>query len=226
MIGTVWKDWIRRPESYNRADKLDAAARATRRGRKGRAIAEYSKVLTLDPGDFDVHAKVAPLLAQKGRYDEAWTSYTSAAEGFHARGFTDRAIGIYRQAGRCIPGKTEPWESVVRLQMEKGLKADAVNTLVDAAERFKGRKMRPGRIKLLRRAFDVAPWHPDVTFTLAASLAKSGSPAESLKLFNGLAERTTGREHSRVRLAILLRFPSPGNAWRWAASLVSRRRHI
>ncbi len=220
------KGWFRRPESYNRNLQLEAAAKAVRRGKKGRAISEYKKVLTLDPGDTDVHARLAPLLAAKGQYKEAWASFSSAAEGAYARGFTDRAIGVYRQAGRYLPGMTEPWESVVRLQMEKGLKADAVHTLYDASDRFKGRRLRPLSIKLLRQAYDIAPWHPEVTFRLASEYSKSGAPVESLRLFNGLAERSIGRERARVRFAILLRFPTPGNAWRWLKAFLVRRRGL
>jgi tetratricopeptide (TPR) repeat protein len=215
MIGSVWNTCFKRQESYSRAEKLERAARARGRGRKGRAIAEYKKVLSLDPGDLDVHSRIAPLLAGKKLFDEAWASFETAADGFYARGFTTRAMGVYRQAARAIPGNTAPWEAVVRLQMEKGLKPDAINTLIEASTRFKGRKQRAGRIKLLRLAFDLAPWRHDVTYDLAATLVRGGCRKEALELFTGLADRLTGRELSRVRGTMLRRFPTPGAAWRW-----------
>ena len=54
---------FRRRTTYDRARILEAAARARARGKRRRAIDLYRQVLFVEPRNGDLHAKLAPLLA-------------------------------------------------------------------------------------------------------------------------------------------------------------------
>lgn len=207
--------WFKRQESYSRSELLEAAGKAQAKGKTKKAIAGYLKVLEANPDDHIVHGKVAPLLAKTKQFPESWSSFKAAAEGYERLGFGDKALSMYIQATRCMPLKIETWETVTKLQMSRGLKADSLNTLLKGHRCFRRRSLRQKAIYLLRKAWEITPWHFEVTFELARLLAKTGHKEEALKLLYGLAQREHKHNLRRVRAAILKISPSPGSAWRW-----------
>lgn len=211
----------RKEKGYSREAHLAAAGKARARGKKRKAIAEYMRILEFDPDDYFVHGKVAALLAETKRFDEAVASFRASAEGYLKQGFYEKAIGVYTQASRLMPKDITIWEAIVKLQMEKNLRADAVNTLFKAHQHFRGKAVRDKGIRLLRKAFMIAPWHFEVTYELARLLAKTGEKDEAMRLFDGLADRSRGLHLRRIRSAMLRLSPTPTYAWRWLRTAFS-----
>ena len=199
---------------------LETAGEAQTRGKTNKAITGYLSLLETDPDDYVVHGKVAPLLAKKKRFGEAWSSFKAAGDGYTLGGFRDKALGIYIQATHCMPMEIEAWKAVAKLQLNRGLKVDSVNTLFKAHRHFRRRALRPAAIYLLRKAGKIIPWHFEVTFELARLLAKTGKKEEALKLLGDLAEREERRNLRRTRGAILKISPGLGSAWRWLRAAV------
>lgn len=207
--------WFKRRESYSRSEILEAAGEAQAKGKTKKAIAGYLKVLEANPDDHIVHGKVAPLLARTKQFSESWSSFKAAGEGYDLVGFGDKALSIYIQATRCLPLEVEAWETVTNVQLSRGLKADTLNTLLKGHRNFRRRDLRDKAIYLLRKAWEITPWHFEVTFELARLLAKTGKKEEALKLLYGLAQREKKHNLRRIRGAILKISPTPGSAWRW-----------
>ncbi len=212
--------WFRRRKPYSRAEILETAGKAQTRGKTNKAIAGYLSVLKTNPDDYVVHGKVAPLLAGKKRFGEAWSSFKAAGKGYTLGGFSDMALGIYVRATHCMPMEIETWKAVAKLQLNRGLKADSVNTLLKAHRNFRRRALRPAAIYLLRKAGKIIPWHFEVTFELGRLLAKTGKKEEALKLLSELAEREGRRNLRRVRGAIFKISPGAGSAWLWLRAVV------
>src|SRR3972149_4908651 len=99
-----------RSKSYDREKCLTAARKAEARGRIRKAIASYMLVLEADPEDHLVHTKLAPLLARKKKFEEAWASFKTAASGYRLAGLSQKAIGVYAHALRFMPRNPEVWE--------------------------------------------------------------------------------------------------------------------
>ncbi|MFQ5586357.1 MAG: tetratricopeptide repeat protein [Thermodesulfobacteriota bacterium] len=213
--------WFKRSTTYSRSDILDAAGKARARGKRRKAIAEYQKLLKADPGDYVVHGKVAPLLAERRLYVEAWSSFRAAGEGYLQKGFVDKARSVYVQATRCMPWEIETWKAVVGLQLDRGQRADALKTLIDGRRHFRGRRQRGEAICLLRMAQAISPGHFNVAFDLAQLLAKSGTKVEAMELLQGLAAREQGHNLRRIRGALLRVSPSPSSAWLWLRAAIS-----
>ncbi len=212
-----------REKSYDRFDILAAAEKARSKGRLRKAIVEYRKVLEIDPDDHVIHGKVAPLLAERKRLDEAWSSFVAAGEGYHRNGYINQAVSIYIQAARYLPRKLEVWETIARLQEERELPADGVKALLSGCHYFRRRDQRPEAIHLLRLACKIQPWHFEATYILAKVLAKGGDKGEALQLLHGLAERVQGRNLRRARAALFRMSPSLGAAWRWLRAAIAAR---
>lgn len=215
--------WFTRNKSYDRFDILAAAEKARSKGRHRKAIAEYRKVLDVDPDDYAIHAKVAPLLAERKRFDEAWSSFVAAGEGYRQQGYVNQAVSIYTQAARYLPRKREVWETIARLQEERGLPADGVKALLDGYRYFRGSDDQQDAIQLLRLACNIQPWHFEATFTLAKVLIRAGNKADAQELLDELAERVQGRNRRRARAALFWMSPSIGAALRWVGAAITAR---
>jgi tetratricopeptide (TPR) repeat protein len=210
-------------KELSRRDTLDIAAKAHSCGKIKKAIGEYLKLLRADPGDYDIHARLAPLLAKSNRQEEAWSSFRAAADGYCARGFLDKSQSIYTLACRTLPQKVEAWEEAIKLQVERGLKADAVQTAVESCKHLKGRLNRKKVTVLLRKVYLLAPWHPELTLCLAYNEAKEKRVKEALWLYEGIAERCKGQLKRSARLSALWLSPGLGTLSRaLRATLLAR----
>lgn len=215
--------WFKRPKSYDRFAILAAADKARVKGRFRKAVAAYRQLLEVDPYDHEIHGKLAPLLAETKHLPEAWTSFAAAGEGYIREGYGDKALSIYTQASRYLPRQIEVWETIAKLQAERGRSPDAVKVLLVGSVHFRGRKQRQHAIRLLRKACEIEPWHLDATFDLARQLAKASSKQEAVWLLEGLAERVNGRNLRRARGALMRMSPSLGAAWRWLRAAIAAR---
>lgn len=213
--------WFKSSKTPSRTERLEKAGKARARGRRKKALAEYFKLLEESPADHVVHAKIAPILADLRRYDDAWKSFRASAEGFFEKGFNDKAIGVYSLATNHMPRELRAWDALVRLQLKLGRKGDAIKTLQKARRHFRGRARRRDAIRLLNTAFELTPWKFEITYDLACQLAKSGKKDKALYLMQILAERDTGANIRRIRGAILRLSPAPSSAWMWVKAAVA-----
>ena len=210
-----------RKRQYDRRWLLSEATRARQKGKARKAVALYREILGVEPGNVDVHRKLAPLLARTRQRDEAWTSYRRAAEGLEQRGFVERAIGVYREAAHHLPRESAVWLGIAELELKRGRRADAVAALCSGRRQLRARAERPEAIRLLARAREVDPAAFEPSFDLAGLLAKSGERARAFELLEGLARGKSGRALRRVRGRQLNIAPGPLSLWRWLHALLS-----
>ena len=204
-----------RKRGYDRAQLLSDAARAQRKRKYGKAIALYRRVLAREPGNGDIHRRLAPLLAQTKQRTESARSYRRAAEELLRQGFVERAIGVYREATHHIPREGEVWMALADLEVSRGRRVDALQALWAGRRQLRARAERPQAIKLLERAHELEPADLVVSFELAGLLVRSRQRPRARAVLERLAAATHGHELQRVRARQLWLFPGPRTAWRW-----------
>jgi tetratricopeptide (TPR) repeat protein len=207
---------------YDRARLLERAARARRRGRGGKAIELYGRVLEHEPTNPDLHRRLAPLLAATGRVEDALRSYRVAAGSLARRGFLDHAVGVYREAAQRLPREPEVWEALAKLELERGKPADAHLTLLRGARHLRGRRRRSEAVALLRRAHELEPQHFETGCALARALVRMGARRHAAAVLADMAIWAHGREQRRVRMRQFLLAPGLTTAWRWLAVSLGR----
>ena len=205
--------WRRKP--YDRAVTLEAAHKARAQGRIRKAIKGYAKVLEHDPEDWAVHAHMAPLLARRARWTESRASFTTAAEGFLAQGFADKAIAVWTLAAQTFPEDIDYRERIANELARRGRRADAVQSLLDGRAQLKARRQRPVAVLLLRQVLVLQPLHFEATLDLAKLLVKENSKNEAQKLLRDLRVHTSGPNVRRLRAAQFRIAPSPRFAIDW-----------
>lgn len=207
---------------YDRAKLLRAAAKAQEKKQRRKAIALYRQVLTLEPGNAELHAKLAPLLARTRQRFDALLSVREAGSALMRDGKTAEAIGMYREATTLMPREPELWVSLSRLLRQHRTPREAIDVLRAGRKQMRGRRHRAEAIYLLRQAREIEAWHLDVVLDLASLLAKSRQREEAMALIAGLRSRVRG---TGLRPVCKLRFqlsPTPANAWRWLRAAMIR----
>jgi tetratricopeptide (TPR) repeat protein len=214
--------WFDRTRPYDRARILEAAAHARARKKRKKAIALYREVLAVERNNAELHARIAPLLAETGQRFDAWMSFRIAARAWLREGRGDKALAVYREAASHLPREIQVWQTIARLQVKHGKQRDAVATLLEGACQFRSRWNWPEAIHLLRRAHEIAPWDFEAVSDLARLLAKSNQPGEARRLLEGLEARSSGERLRRVYAA---QFRLDGDlryAWLWLRAAVRR----
>jgi tetratricopeptide (TPR) repeat protein len=204
---------------YDRERILAAAVKARRKGKRKKALDLYQRVLEWEPHNFDLHRRTAPLLAQTRQPEGALKSFQLAAAGLAEKGFSEQAIGVYKEAVHYLPLEVDAWEAIAYLQVELQRKHDAVKTLLDGRKHFRGRKQRSEAIRLLVGARKVDPDSYEATLELARTIGRSNR-ARATRLFEHAAARCSGRKLRRVRGAQFRVTPTPRLAWRWFRALL------
>ena len=205
--------WRRKP--YHRGTTLESANKARGRGQIRKAVSGYSKILEHDPEDWPVHARLAPLLAQRGRWKEARESFSAAADGYLKQGFSDKAIAVWTVAAQSFPEEVDYPERIANELVRRGRKADAVKSLLDCRARVRARRQRPVAVLLLRQILLLQPLHFEATLDLARLLLKEDGRKEALKLLRDLRFHVSGRNLRRLRAAQFWIAPSPRMAMDW-----------
>ena len=206
--------WFDRTKHYDRSRILNQATRARVKKRRKKAVALYRRVLAVERHNVQLHAKIAPLLAETGQRFDAWVSFRIVARDHLRGGRGDEVLAVYREAAGHLPGEIQVWQSIARLQVRRGKLREAVEALVEGASQFESRRRRPQAIQLLRHASEIEPWDFEVVFALARLLGRSGQIEEARRLLEGLEERND----DRLRRLSAAQFRLDGDlryAWRW-----------
>lgn len=204
-------------KTYDRGAALAVAEKARSRGRTRKAVRFYLKVLQHEPNDHQTNARVAPLLARLGRWEESRSCFDKAAEGFLAQGFAPKAIAVWSVAAQHFPEHVEYWERIANQQVIGGRKQDAVVTLMSGRARLRKKRQRPLAMLLLRQALALDPTHVDATLDLASLLRKDDARAEARRLLTTMLGYVRSRAvRRRVRFALFRVEPSFRAVIDWA----------
>lgn len=199
----------------DRRDLLAKAQKASGKNRK-KAIALYREALALDERDPETHLRLAHLLAKNKEPGPAYASYRSAADGFVAKGFLDKAIAAYKNATEATPDFEEAWERLSELNLERERPAEAVTALEMGRKRYKRAYDRPRAIRLLYRLRHLQPERISVAADLVKTLNKEKRKDEAQAIVTELVEtRPTGKGRRKVRWMQLSLGFSPRVLWWW-----------
>jgi thioredoxin-like negative regulator of GroEL len=215
--------FLRRSKPYDRTRVLAEAARARTKGKTKKAVALLETVLQREPGNAELHRRIAPMFAALKRMPDAWTSYRIAVASLVRAGFVDQAVGVLREAAGTLGRERAVWEELADAEQQRGRPIDAHKALLEGRQRFRARRHRPEAIKLLMRARKLAPDHFEANFDLAGLLGTSGARAPAARILAELAARAHSSQLRRTRRRQLALSPTPGALWRFVRSWVGRR---
>lgn len=202
-------------------DRREIAARASEargKGKRKRAVELYREILEHDPDDHEVHGKVAQLLAESGDLAAAAASFRAGAEGYHRKGFTDRAIALLKQGVTHVPTDADSWIRISEMYVVREKKKDAQKTLADARVMFKRRADLPGAARILDAHLLLEPTAIDVAIDRARIARRLGQRSFGQLLLMDRLATVDAADRKKLRRALFFLRPTPAALVRWLAN--------
>jgi tetratricopeptide (TPR) repeat protein len=212
--GNVMKAALEKSD-FNRNQLLRDANDARAKGKRKRAVELYKAILARDPEDFEVHHKLAQILAEAGDLDAAKASFHAAAEGYHKKGFSDRAIALFHQTVEHVPEDVDAWLRIAELYVVRLKKADAQKTLGDARKIFKKKRHMAHAARVLKAAMFLEPNRIDLVIDAAQVEKRRGDKARAVEILDEKIAQANSFDRRVLRKAMFFITPSLGNLFRW-----------
>ena len=209
-------------EQYDRKRFLARAADAVRKGKGRKAIPMFQRVLEVEPHDLAVHRKIVPLLTEARMESDALRSFGVLIAAEERDGNTTRAIDLCAEALAAFPRRIELWERSARIQIDRGRKAAALETLLQARQQFRRRGERESALRLALWAHSLAPSDVEVGLDACWLLRRCSRRDEARSALAKLAELTKGADLLRVRWQLLVTAPG----WRTLRAWLAARRAL
>jgi tetratricopeptide (TPR) repeat protein len=128
-------------------------------GRWDKAVAEYKKLIKLDPEDFNAQNMLGDVYVKKGEHQPAYDVYMIAADAYNRLGQTEKATVVYRKIAKLEAGQlnadSKKKQAIFQKQVD-GESAMEANDLDKAIEAFKAvLLLDPERFEVYQRLGDL-----------------------------------------------------------------------
>ncbi len=143
--------------AVNKRKILESARKLAQKGSKEKALAEYQKLLKLDPKDAKLRLEIGDAHRRWGQVDQAVETYTRVADQYMAEGFDARAVAVFKQIVNLDPDRFDAYGPLAELYERMGLTAEAIGALQTAADGFHRQGKKDEALDLLRKMANVDP---------------------------------------------------------------------
>ena len=172
----------------NKRKILESARKLAQKGAKEKALAEYQKLLKLDPKDAKLRLEIGDAHRRWGQVDEAVDTYTKVAEQYMTEGFDARAVAVFKQILSLDAERLAAYSPLAELYERMGLTAEAIAALQTAADGFYKAGDREQALELLRRMANVDPANTMSRIKVADLLRQEGRNEDAVSEYVLAAE--------------------------------------
>jgi pilus assembly protein FimV len=165
------------------ADKrkiLELARKLAQKNAKDKALAEYQKLLKLDPKDAKLRLEVGDAHRRWGQTQEACETYQRVAMQYMAEGFDARAVAVFKQILNLAPDRFEAYEPLAELYERMGLTAEALAALQTAADGYYREGKKSEALDLLRKMANADPTNTRSRIKVADLLRQEGKQDDAI----------------------------------------------
>jgi tetratricopeptide (TPR) repeat protein len=159
---------------------LKQVDRLAQRGNHAEAASTLLKLVEESPRDVNLLNRVGDLYVRAGLIGEAVKQFNAIAAFFKEDGFLLKAIAIYKKVSKLEPSRIETFLQLGELYAERGLRMEARQNLMRAAEGFTSR----GNSRDARRALEILekldPDDPAVQNKLVDMAEEGGDTGEAV----------------------------------------------
>ncbi len=158
---------------------LKQVDRLAQRGNPAEAAKKLLQLVEENPRDVNLLNKAGDLYVRAGLTDDAVKQFDTIATFFKQDGFLLKAIAIYKKISKLDPARIETFLQLGELYSERGLRMEAKQNLLHAAEAFKSRKNSGGARRALELLEKLDPDDADVHGKLVDLLEEGGVAGEA-----------------------------------------------
>lgn len=199
--------------AFDREKTLHVAQKYIEKRKYDRAIGEYQKVVQHDPNDARTLLRIGDLQSRLGSYAEAIASYDRVARFYAGRGFSLKAIAVFKQIGEMLerhaPHLTDQYSHVppklAQIYAELGLVNDALATYEGAVRRLQSAGRERDVVDIFRKMVALDASNPLPYLRLAEALCRLGRLDEAIEHFWSAAQLLTQAQRAEDALKVIER---------------------
>lgn len=170
----------------NKEKILEAAQRLVDDGKYEKAIAEYGKIVSVDPQDHRVKLKLAELYVKLKNVTKAIETYQEIATAYTHDGFYLKAVTVYKNVLRLNPALVDVNVQLAELYEKMGLNKDAVAQYQIVANLYDQREELDRLIEMRERIVALGPDHVTSRIKLAEAYQLQGREADALREYEAI----------------------------------------
>jgi len=167
---------------------LDSALKNLKKKQVSKAIADYQKLVELDPKDIRIRQKLAELLSRTGQNEEALEEYEAIGKFYAENDFCLKAIAIYKQIQRMDPSNIRAYLRLAELNQKQGLLGNALAEYRHLVSHYEAQHRIDDAAQILRKMRDLDPSNLNVRAKLVELSARHDQPKEAMAEFQALVE--------------------------------------
>lgn len=154
-------------------DQLIASAQKNlEKGQIKKAIKDYQQLIALEPKVDQYKQKLADLLCRVNLKEDALTLYDSLAKSYAERGFSAKAVAVYKQMQRIEPGNLDHYLKLAELNRSLGLIGNALSEYRTLLEFYENRKMVAETASILQKMVELDPENINLQLRVLQHLLK------------------------------------------------------
>jgi tetratricopeptide (TPR) repeat protein len=157
------------------------------------AIAEYEKILQVEPNDLAILNTVGDIYARLGQNEKAIERFRTIGESYAADGFLPKSIAMYRKITKLDPNGLAAMEKLAELYRKQGLVSDARSMLLQAAEAYTRKGQSKETLRLLKQLVLFDPENVQVITRTADLMTQGGQKKEAREMLSQAASTLVER---------------------------------
>lgn len=177
----------------NKEKILEHAKKLTAEGRFDRAIAEYQRLLQLDPEDLRIKIKIAELYVKRKQIQDAIKIYMEVARGYAGGGFYLKAVTVYKNILRLNPSLIDVNISLSELYEKMGLVQDALYQYQIVVSAYEQKNDANGVLSIREKMSELDPQNTSLKIRLAETYQLGGTSDKAIDIYEQLAEKLKGK---------------------------------
>ncbi len=174
--------------ALNKRKVLDAARKHAQKGAKAKALKEYDRLLTADPGDSKLLLEIGDAYRRWGQPEDAIAQYSKVAAQYQQDGFDARAVAVFKQILNLDPKHFAAYVSLAELYERMGLDSEAIAALQTAADGYHKEGRKPEALELLRQMAALDPSNTTNRLKVAELLRHEGMEDGALDEYQAVAK--------------------------------------
>lgn len=190
---------------YSKEKSRAAAERYLQQNKLQNAIAEYEKILQVEPRDFVILNQVGDIYARLGQNDKAIERFRAVGEAYAADGLNLKSIAMYKKITKLDPNALPSMEKLAELYRKQGLVSDARGVLLQAADAYGRRGQNKETLRLLKQLVLFDPENVLVITRTADLMTQNGQLIEAREMLSQTASTLIVRHSLEAARKILER---------------------
>lgn len=167
----------------NKSKIIAVAQKYAGKGQFEKAVAEYQKVLKIDPNDIRTWLKMGDLYTRMGARREATDTYLKVADQYRKGGFHLKAVAVYKQILKLDPLLTDVYELLGDAYLSLGLTSEALIQFEQLADIAARQQKQHIVVETLHKILELDPNNVSTRLRVGEQLSSAGEAKDAVKQF-------------------------------------------